>query len=85
MTAKDVLAHPWIAGKTAPSKAFDSSHSSRLKLLQARRKLKRTVRTIMAVNKFKFALNSLIDEEYGTKVKIEPVKTTTKPKDKGSK
>jgi len=73
MTAKDVLAHPWIAGKDASTKAFDSAHGNRLKLLQARRKLKRTVRTIMAINKFKFAFNSLLEEEYGTQ----------KPKEKG--
>jgi len=84
MSAKDVLAHPWIAGKTASSKTFDSSHSSRLKLLQARRKLKRTVRTIMAVNKFKFALQSLIEDEYGTKDAMT-TKKSEKPKEKGSK
>jgi calcium/calmodulin-dependent protein kinase I len=84
MSAKDVLAHPWIAGKTASSKTFDSSHSSRLKLLQARRKLKRTVRTIMAVNKFKFALQALIEEEYGTKEAMTG-KKTDKPKEKGAK
>jgi len=77
MSATDVLAHPWIAGKAASAKAFDSSHTNRLKLLQARRKLKRTVRTIMAVNKFKFALNSLIEEEYGQKTTGTTSKTTT--------
>jgi len=80
MSAKDVLAHPWIAGKTAPDKAFDSAHSNRLKLLQARRKLKRTVRTIMAINKFKMAFNSLLEEEYGTSDKP---KDKTKDKAKG--
>jgi len=63
MTAKDVLAHPWIAGSTATSTRFGSSHTLQLKLLQLRRKLKRTVRTIMAINKFNVAFKALMDEE----------------------
>jgi len=77
-TAKDVLGHPWIAGKTAVTKPFDSSHTSNLKLLQARRKLKRTVRTIMAINKFRFAFNSLIEEEYGSQDGSKKPKSGTK-------
>jgi len=67
MNAKDVGAHPWIGGTTAKTKAFDTLHTQRLKLLQARRKLKRTVRTIMAINKFNAAFKALVEEEYGTK------------------
>jgi len=66
MTAKDVGAHPWIAGNTAVAKSFGSEHAQRLKLLQARRKLKRTVKTIMAINKFNAAFKMLVDEEYGS-------------------
>jgi len=66
MSAKDVLAHQWIAG-VASDKAFDSAHANRLRLLQARRKLKRTVRTIMAINKFKLAFISMLEEEEGSK------------------
>jgi len=51
ITAEGVLAHPWITGQ-ASDKAFGSSHNERLKQLQARRKLRRGVQMIMAVNKF---------------------------------
>jgi len=55
-TAEQVLQHPWVKGSTAKAAAFPASHTLRLKLLQARRKLKRTVRSIMAINKFSHAL-----------------------------
>jgi len=65
MTAKDVLSHPWIAGTTATSTKFGLNHTLQLKLLQLRRKLKRTVRTIMAINKFYAAFKALTAEEHG--------------------
>lgn len=58
LTAEEVLKHPWVQGSTAKKEAFPSSHTLRLKLLQARRKLKRTVRSIMAINKFAHALDN---------------------------
>jgi len=57
LTAEQVLLHPWVKGSTAKAQAFAPSHTLRLKLLQARRKLKRTVRSIMAINKFSHALD----------------------------
>jgi len=57
ITAEEVLQHPWVRGTTAKGMTFGSSHTLRLKLLQARRKLKRTVRSIMAINKFAHALD----------------------------
>jgi len=51
-TAKQALAHPWIAGGGASSKAFSQKHTQRLKALQARRRLKKGVHMIMALNKF---------------------------------
>jgi len=51
-TAAQVLAHPWIAGTTATTKAFGDKYAKRLKTLQARRRLRKGVQTIIAVNKF---------------------------------
>jgi len=50
-TAEQVLSHPWITGATSDKK-FHGSHNERLKQLQARRKLRRGVQMILAVNKF---------------------------------
>jgi len=51
-TAEQVLSHPWISGSAASSKSFGPSHNLRLKMLQARRRLRRGVHMIMAANKF---------------------------------
>jgi len=59
-TAEQVLAHEWVKGSTARAEAFPASHTLRLKLLQAKRKLKRTVRSIMAINKFSHALDQYV-------------------------
>ena len=58
LTPDKVLSHPWIAGGKASDKAIGGDHIDRLKLMQARRVLKRGVRTIIAVNRFKRQLNS---------------------------
>jgi len=59
-TAKQVLAHPWIAGSAGVSaKAFGGGHAERFALLQARRKLRRAVQSIIAVNKFSRVLRYL--------------------------
>jgi len=50
-TAEQVLAHPWITGQTSEKK-FHGSHNERLKQLQARRKLRRGVQMVVALNKF---------------------------------
>ena len=50
-TAAQVLAHPWITGG-ASSKPLDSGHSQRLMMLQARRRLRKGVQMIIAINKF---------------------------------
>lgn len=51
LTAKQVLAHPWITGG-ASDKQFSAAHSKRLQLLQAKRRLRKAVQTIIAINKF---------------------------------
>jgi len=59
-TAKQVLAHPWIAGSAGVStKAFGAGHAERFALLQARRKLRRAVQSIIAVNKFSRVLRAI--------------------------
>jgi len=59
-TAKQVLSHPWIAGSAGVSnKAFGAGHAERFALLQARRKLRRAVQSIIAVNKFSRVLRVL--------------------------
>jgi len=80
IVAKEVLEHAWIAGTTATNTKFDSTHTLRLRLLQARRRLKRTVRTIMAINKFNAAFKGLVDEDEQTSSKPTTKPTTpTKP------
>jgi len=60
LTAKQVLDHPWIAGNAGVSaKAFGAGHAERFALLQARRKLRRAVQSIIAVNKFSRVLRFL--------------------------
>jgi len=74
-TAQQVLAHPWIAGGAAPAKQFGNDHAKRLKALQARRRLKKGVQLIIAINKFSFAFtNSPIQEGQEVVERKEPIK-----------
>jgi len=52
LTAEGALRHPWINGNAAPSRKFGGGHTQRLRLLQARRKFRRAVRSIIALNRF---------------------------------
>lgn len=52
ITSTQALAHPWISGNEATSRKFDSSHTVRLQLLQARATFRKAVRTIIALNRF---------------------------------
>lgn len=61
LTGKQVLEHPWIAGKEASTKSFGAGHTLRLKTMQARRVLRRAVRSIIAINKFSYALRAIAD------------------------
>lgn len=51
-----ILDHPWVSGGKASSKAIGGGHASRMKLLQARNTLRKCVRTIIAMQRFKSAL-----------------------------
>lgn len=60
MSAADVLKHPWIAGGKANTKSLGGEYAQRIKLLQAKRKLRRTVQIIIAINKFAGILESFV-------------------------
>lgn len=51
-TAQQVLKHKWVLEGQASTKLFSGKHAERLKLLQAKRVLRRVVKTIIALNRF---------------------------------
>jgi len=55
LTAVQCLAHPWISGNVAPNRKFGGNHTQNLKILQARKKFRHAVRTIIALNRFQLA------------------------------
>lgn len=57
-TPDELLAHPWISGGEASDKKFGGDYTMRLKLMQARRNLRKGVKAIIAMNRFKRALES---------------------------
>jgi len=77
-TAAQVLAHPWIAGTTATTKAFGDKYAKRLKTLQARRRLRKGVQTIIAVNKFVLSFKAKPDEKKEEKEKEKEKEKDTK-------
>lgn len=62
-TSAQVLSHPWISGGQASTTAFSASHLARLKAMQARRKLRRGVHMVIALNKFKHLFDDDTDED----------------------
>lgn len=63
MTPAQLLAHPWIAGAgVASAKPLAGDYGQRMQLLTLKRKLRRGVKCILALNKFKKALESLAAE-----------------------
>ena len=58
-TAAQVLAHPWVGGKDVSVKAISGGHIKRLIVLQARRRLRKGIQMMIAVNRFA----RVIDEE----------------------
>jgi serine/threonine protein kinase len=52
INATEALKHPWIAGDTASDQLLDTEFVNRIRLLQAKRVLRRVVRTIIALNRF---------------------------------
>jgi len=62
LTAKDLLKHPWITSGTATTKSLGADYAARIKTMQAKRKLRRTVQIILAVNKFSELFQQLIED-----------------------
>lgn len=58
-TPKAVLEHPWVSGGKASDKSLGAGYANRMKLLQARATLRKSVRTIIAMQRFEKALKSL--------------------------
>lgn len=61
LTPRQVLEHEWIAGGNASSNPL--GHGKRLRLMQLKRKLRRGVKCIIALNKFKVALEKVMETE----------------------
>jgi len=61
LTGEQVLKHPWVVGIGVSTKSFGDAHATRIKTLQAKRILRRAVRTIIAINKFSAALRAIAD------------------------
>ena len=57
-SATDVLRHPWVGGENVSTKALCSGYSKRLIALQCRRRLRRGVKVLLAINRFTSALQS---------------------------
>lgn len=63
ITPAGILAHPWIKGGDSISDKNIGAHlTDNLRILQAKKKLRRTVQAIIAVNKFKSAFDSLLSD-----------------------
>lgn len=62
LTPDGVLSHPWITG-SASDKDFSDAHHTNLKLLRARLRLKKGVRSIIAVNRFAKCIANLENGE----------------------
>jgi serine/threonine protein kinase len=63
LTAQQVLQHPWICGSAARTKQFSADHTRRLLMMQARRRLRKGVQTIIAINKFSDVLTLMANDE----------------------
>jgi len=63
LTPGGVLDHPWISGGKASAAPFSADHTQRLTLMQARRTLKKGVRSIIAVNRFSRKFKNIVDQQ----------------------
>lgn len=61
-TPDQVLSHPWITGG-ASAKQFSQEQIKRLKMLQAKRRLRKCVQMIIAINKFSSMVDVLHQHE----------------------
>lgn len=58
LSAKGVLGHPWVSGNVAKTTALSSDFAKRLRTTQARRKLRKGIQLIIAINKFSDAIEA---------------------------
>jgi len=58
-TAAQVLSHAWIGGSAASSAPLSADFSKKLMMFQARKRLKKGVQMIIAINKFSNMLESI--------------------------
>ena len=56
-SATDVLRHPWVGGENVSTKALCGGYSKRLIALQCRRRLRRGVKVLLAINRLTAALS----------------------------
>lgn len=68
LTPQGILDHPWVSGGKASAKAIGGGHANRMKLLQARATLRRSVRTIIAMQRFSSALSKTFKSKVEGKV-----------------
>mmetsp|Transcript_22053 Transcript_22053/g.43825 ORF Transcript_22053/g.43825 Transcript_22053/m.43825 type:complete len:352 (-) Transcript_22053:442-1497(-) len=59
LTSQGVLDHPWVSGGAASSQSLSQEHVDRFKVLQAKATLRRAVRTLIAMYRFKVNLDKL--------------------------
>jgi calcium/calmodulin-dependent protein kinase I len=62
-TPDELLEHPWIKGDTASDKNLGDQFNYNLKLLSAKSQLRKGVRALIALNRFKRAINAMLAEE----------------------
>eukprot|EP00808_Paulinella_micropora_P028922 g49350.t1 len=63
ITPQGILEHPWIRGAaTASNKNIGTHLTDNLRVLQAKKKLRRTVQAIIALNRFKFSFDAALAE-----------------------
>jgi len=60
-TSEQVLKHPWVSEGQASTKALPSSALLNIRLLQAKRKLRRAVRYLMAINRFRALITQALN------------------------
>lgn len=65
-----ILRHPWIVDKGSHSTtAFSGDYNTRLQLLQARSRLRKTVKKIIAINKFAAAVQVVLKQRKESEAK----------------
>lgn len=73
-TCDELLSHPWIAGDKASDKKFGSHHQKRLREFNARRKLRKGINMIIAVNKLTRGMDIFGSDKDNIKAAYDAVK-----------